>query len=74
MRIVMIGSGYVGLVSGACLADFGHEVFCVDKSTEKVEVRGTGQIVTPRKAGARNQKSRRNLKFASSTWAGSDED
>ena len=37
MRIVMIGSGYVGLVSGACLADFGHEVICVDKSTEKVE-------------------------------------
>ena len=30
MRIVMIGAGYVGLVSGACLADFGHEVVCVD--------------------------------------------
>ncbi|MBB5756531.1 UDP-glucose 6-dehydrogenase, partial [Methylorubrum rhodinum] len=30
MRIAMIGSGYVGLVSGACFADFGHEVICVD--------------------------------------------
>jgi len=37
MRIVMIGSGYVGLVSGACLADFGHQVICVDKSSEKIE-------------------------------------
>ena len=31
MRITMIGSGYVGLVSGACFADFGHDVICVDK-------------------------------------------
>ena len=31
MRIAMIGSGYVGLVSGACFADFGHEIVCVDK-------------------------------------------
>ncbi len=30
-RIVMVGSGYVGLVSGACFADFGHDVICVDK-------------------------------------------
>jgi UDPglucose 6-dehydrogenase len=36
MRIAMIGSGYVGLVSGACLADFGHHVVCVDKDTGKV--------------------------------------
>jgi UDPglucose 6-dehydrogenase len=36
MRIAMIGSGYVGLVSGACFADFGHEVICVDKDEAKI--------------------------------------
>jgi UDPglucose 6-dehydrogenase len=36
MRVTMIGSGYVGLVSGACLADFGHEVVCVDKDESKI--------------------------------------
>lgn len=36
MKIAMIGSGYVGLVSGACLADFGHEVICVDKDAGKI--------------------------------------
>ncbi len=44
MRIVMIGSGYVGLVSGACLADFGHEVICVDKSTDKIEALERGEV------------------------------
>ena len=37
MRIAMIGSGYVGLVSGACFADFGHDVVCVDKDAGKIE-------------------------------------
>ena len=37
MRIAMIGTGYVGLVSGACLADFGHEVSCIDKDAGKIE-------------------------------------
>ncbi len=37
MRVAMIGSGYVGLVSGACFADFGHEVICVDKDPGKIE-------------------------------------
>jgi UDPglucose 6-dehydrogenase len=37
MKIAMIGSGYVGLVSGACFADFGHDVVCVDKDESKIE-------------------------------------
>ena len=37
MRIAMIGSGYVGLVSGACFADFGHSVTCVDTDAAKIE-------------------------------------
>ena len=36
MRVVMIGTGYVGLVSGACFADFGHDVTCVDKDAGKI--------------------------------------
>jgi UDPglucose 6-dehydrogenase len=37
MRIAMIGTGYVGIVSGACFADFGHEVWCVDNDAKKIE-------------------------------------
>ena len=37
MRIAMIGTGYVGLVSGACFADFGHRVSCVDKDSGKID-------------------------------------
>ena len=37
MRIAMIGTGYVGLVSGACFADFGHRVTCVDKDASKID-------------------------------------
>jgi UDPglucose 6-dehydrogenase len=37
MRIAMIGTGYVGLVSGACFADFGHHVACVDKDSSKID-------------------------------------
>jgi UDPglucose 6-dehydrogenase len=37
MKIAMIGSGYVGLVSGACFADFGHQVVCVDKDAGKID-------------------------------------
>jgi UDPglucose 6-dehydrogenase len=36
MRIAMIGTGYLGLVSGACFSDFGHEVICIDKDAEKI--------------------------------------
>jgi UDPglucose 6-dehydrogenase len=44
MRVAMIGTGYVGLVSGACFADFGHEVICVDKDAGKVETLNSGGI------------------------------
>ncbi len=37
MKIAMVGSGYVGLVSGACFADFGHDVVCIDKDESKIE-------------------------------------
>jgi len=44
MRVAMIGTGYVGLVSGACFADFGHEVTCVDKDTGKIAALGRGEM------------------------------
>ena len=44
MRIVMIGSGYVGLVSGACFADFGHDVVCVDSDEAKIAKLKAGGI------------------------------
>jgi UDPglucose 6-dehydrogenase len=44
MRIVMIGTGYVGLVSGACFADFGHRVTCIDKDAEKIAALRNGNI------------------------------
>lgn len=44
MRIVMIGTGYVGLVSGACFADFGHQVVCVDKDESKIAALKRGEI------------------------------
>jgi UDPglucose 6-dehydrogenase len=44
MRIAMIGTGYVGLVSGACFADFGHHVTCVDKDVEKINALRRGEI------------------------------
>ena len=49
MRITMIGTGYVGLVSGACFSDFGHEVVCVDKDAGKIAAldRGVMPIYEP---------------------------
>ncbi len=44
MRVTMIGTGYVGLVSGACFADFGHTVTCVDKDAGKIEKLKQGEI------------------------------
>jgi UDPglucose 6-dehydrogenase len=44
MRIAMIGTGYVGLVSGACFSDFGHEVTCVDKDADKIAALWAGRM------------------------------
>jgi UDPglucose 6-dehydrogenase len=44
MRIAVIGSGYVGLVSGACLSEFGHDVICVDKDIKKIAALNAGII------------------------------
>ncbi|WP_435259750.1 UDP-glucose dehydrogenase family protein [Thioclava sp. FR2] len=44
MKIAMIGTGYVGLVTGVCLSDFGHEVVCVDKNCAKIETLRKGEV------------------------------
>ena len=44
MRVVMVGTGYVGLVSGVCFADFGHDVICVDKDPSKIATLNAGGI------------------------------
>ena len=43
MKLCMIGTGYVGLVSGTCFADIGHTVYCVDKDVKKIEKLNSGQ-------------------------------
>ena len=50
MRIAMIGSGYVGLVSGACFAHFGHDVICVDKDAAKIGALEQGVMPPPRRS------------------------
>ena len=57
MKICMIGTGYVGLVSGACVADLGNTVWCVDKNAEK--------ILDPKKTGKSWGKLRKIGKFLS---------
>jgi UDPglucose 6-dehydrogenase len=44
MKIAMVGTGYVGLVSGVCFSDFGHEVVCVDKDPRKIEMLKAGRV------------------------------
>jgi len=44
MRIAMIGTGYVGLVSGTCFSDFGHQVVCVDKNADKIDALKAGEV------------------------------
>src|SRR5216110_1823272 len=44
MQVAMMGAGYVGLVSGACFADFGHQVTCIDKDAAKIAALKRGEI------------------------------
>ena len=44
MKVTMVGTGYVGLVSGACFSEFGHEVICIDREEEKIERLTRGEI------------------------------
>ena len=44
MKITIIGTGYVGLVVGACLSDMGHEVVCLDVDKEKIDMLNNGEI------------------------------
>ena len=44
MRITIIGTGYVGLVTGVCLADFGNNIICVDNDKEKIDILNKGQL------------------------------
>ena len=46
MKICMIGAGYVGLVSGACFADLGNKVYCVDKDLSKINSSAPQDIIT----------------------------
>ena len=43
-KIVMVGAGYVGLVTGACLSEFGHEVICVDNNSQRVDALRSGEV------------------------------
>ena len=73
MRITMIGTGYVGLVSGACLADFGHEVTCVDKDAVKIALihDGVMPIWEPGLEGlVKLNQERRRLHFTTDLAAG----
>ena len=44
MKITVIGTGYVGLVQGIIMSEFGSEVICVDKSQEKIEILNKGEL------------------------------
>ena len=43
-KITVVGSGYVGLVTGACLSDFGHTITCVDNNEQKIENLNNGKV------------------------------
>ena len=44
MKITIIGTGYVGLVTGVCLADFGNNIICVDNNKEEIDILNKGQL------------------------------
>ena len=44
MKLCMIGTGYVGLVSGVCFSDLGHDVICVDKDISKINLLKNGKV------------------------------
>ena len=44
MKITIIGTGYVGLVTGACLAEIGHDVFCLDVDPRKIDILNKGPL------------------------------
>ena len=44
MRVCMIGAGYVGLISGACFAEFGHHVVCIDKDVRRIAALNASEI------------------------------
>src|SRR2546423_10578 len=75
MDISIIGSGYVGLVTGACFADVGHNVICVDNDLRKVEALQAGKIPIYEpgleEVGHRNVSAQR-LRFTNSTKEGVD--
>ena len=67
MRVAMIGTGYVGLVSGACFADFGHHVTCVDKDAGKIAAlaarRDADLRARPRRPGRRQRAAPAGCRF-----------
>src|ERR1041384_7041866 len=73
MKLTIIGTGYVGLVTGTCFAEVGHHVICVDKDAEKVKILQAGKmpIYEPglQELVLKNMKSGR-LSFTSSTPEG----
>ena len=76
MKLTIIGTGYVGLVTGTCFAEVGHQVICVDNDPEKVKVLQQGgiPIYEPRleEMVKRNTAARR-LRFTTSTAEGVEE-
>jgi UDP-glucose/GDP-mannose dehydrogenase family, NAD binding domain len=64
----MIGTGYVGLVSGACFFDFGHFVTCVDKEATKIAALQQGEIPIYELRGFRRTRSRAITSFPRMAW------